>query len=315
MLICFVFPFFSTLVIAAGGRGGGGAGIDDVDDTNNVIPLKDIYSDIYGDGGSSINFDNPTIMTVHLPDGTTVQGIKDSKGNCITSDGVVVTPDGKIGYYDKDNNFQESPYWGVADPESLSQTRMMYEQAMGEYMNSSSPKSKALADAIEDFMGKIRYVIAFITGIGALTSVIIFISQFVRLAYMPSFPAQRRRVIEDMLQSVITVILFGGATTIMTVFYAPFMRMINSFITYSNDWGSAMNVVLYEYKGFVTGIFGLAALTMLLFFIKNFVKLGASSSNPQARKEALIGLMLTGLGTAGLGGVAIWVGMFWNLLN
>ena len=176
-------------------------------------------------------------------------------------------------------------------------------------MNSNSPKSKALADAIEDFMGKIRYVIAFITGIGALTSVIIFISQFVRLAYMPSFPAQRRRVIEDMLQSVIAVILFGGATS-NDCLYAPFMKMINSFITYSNDWGSAMNVVLYEYKGFVTGIFGLAALTMLLFFIKNFVKLGSSSSNPQARKEALIGLMLTGLGTAGLGGVAIWVGMF-----
>jgi len=293
MLICFVIPFFSTLVIAA------------------PITEDDICKDLYGKSST-----DPTIMTVSLPNGTTVQGIKDSKGNCITSDGVVVTPDGKIGYYDKDNNFQESPYyWGVADPESLSKTRIMYEQAMGEYMNSSSRKGKALADAIEDFVGKIRYVIAFITGIGALTSVIIFISQFVRLAYMPSFPAQRRRVIEDMLQSVITVILFGGATTVMTVFYAPFMRMINSFITYSNDWGSAMNVVLYEYKDFVTGIFGLAALTMLLFFIKNFIKLGSSSSNPQARKEALIGLMLTGLGTAGLGGVAIWVGMFWNLLN
>src|SRR5690606_11227624 len=148
-------PFFSTLVIAT-----------PIDDVNDATRLNYIYSDIYG--GSSTNFDDPTLMTVRLPDGTTVQGIKDSKGNCITSDGVVVTPDGKIGYYDKDNNFQESPYWGVADPESLSQTRMMYEKAMGEYMNSSSPKSKALADAIEDFMGKIRYVIAFITGIGAL---------------------------------------------------------------------------------------------------------------------------------------------------
>ena len=213
MLICFVIPFFRTLVIAAS---------IDIDDVNDKTRLNYIHKDIYG--GSSTNFDNPAIMTVRLPDGTTIQGIEDSKGNCITSDGVVVTPDGKIGYYDKDNNFQESPYWGVADPESLSRTRMMYEQAMGEYMNSSSPKSKALADAIEDFMGKIRYVIAFITGIGALTSVIIFISQFVRLAYMPSFPAQRRRVIEDMLQSVITVILFGGATTVMTVFYAPFMK-------------------------------------------------------------------------------------------
>ena len=192
MLICFVIPFFSTLVIADT--------IDDVIMMLIIKPVSIIYRDIYGIPTTKLDI-NPNDRSSARWDNC--KGIKDSKGNCITSDGVVVTPDGKIGYYDKDNNFQESPYWGVADPESLSQTRMMYEQAMGEYMNSSSPKSKALADAIEDFMGKIKYVIAFITGIGALTSVIIFISQFVRLAYMPSFPAQRRRVIQDMLQGVI----------------------------------------------------------------------------------------------------------------
>lgn len=70
-----------------------------------------------------------------------------------------------------------------------------------------------------------------------------------------------------------------------------------------------------EYRGVIVGISGIGAITMIVFFIINFMKLGASAGNPQARTQALIGIIWTGLAAAGLGGVTIFVGFFYNVLK
>jgi len=82
----------------------------------------------------------------------------------------------------------------------------------------------------------------------------------------------------------------------------------------SGDQSSAWSNIFVKYKTFIAGISGVAAITMLVFFIINFMKLGASSGNPQARQQALMGVLWTGLAAAGLGAVSIFFGFFYSIL-
>lgn len=77
----------------------------------------------------------------------------------------------------------------------------------------------------------------------------------------------------------------------------------------------AWNKFIDKYRFWISGFSGIAAVTMILFFIINFMKLGASAGNPQARSNAIQGLIWTGLAAAGLGGVAIVVAFFYNALS
>jgi hypothetical protein len=82
----------------------------------------------------------------------------------------------------------------------------------------------------------------------------------------------------------------------------------------SGDQSSIWSNIFAKYKTFIAGISGIAAITMLVFFILNFMKLGASSGNPQARQQALMGVLWTGLAAAGLGAVSIFFGFFYSIL-
>lgn len=75
-----------------------------------------------------------------------------------------------------------------------------------------------------------------------------------------------------------------------------------------NPWGT----LLSKYKGFITGIAAVGAVTMVVLFIIQFLKLGASAGNPSARSQALVGVLWTGIAAAGLGAVAIITGIFYN---
>lgn len=77
----------------------------------------------------------------------------------------------------------------------------------------------------------------------------------------------------------------------------------------------AWNTFIDKYRFWISGFSGIAAVTMILFFILNFMKLGASSGNPQGRSNAIQGLVWTGLAAAGLGGVSIVVAFFYNALG
>ncbi|AJD93553.1 hypothetical protein JMA_42360 (plasmid) [Jeotgalibacillus malaysiensis] len=77
---------------------------------------------------------------------------------------------------------------------------------------------------------------------------------------------------------------------------------------------NAWTDLIKKYRFWISGIAGIAAVSMILFFILNFMKLGASAGNPSARSQAITGLVFTGIAAAGLGGVAIIVGFFYTAL-
>lgn len=83
----------------------------------------------------------------------------------------------------------------------------------------------------------------------------------------------------------------------------------------TNGMSGAWNSFIDKYRFWISGFSGIAAVTMILFFIINFMKLGASSGNPQGRSNAIAGLVWTGLAAAGLGGVSIVVAFFYNALG
>lgn len=78
---------------------------------------------------------------------------------------------------------------------------------------------------------------------------------------------------------------------------------------------SVWQKIFSQYRGVIVGLSGIGAITMIVFFIINFMKLGASSGNPQQRTQALVGIIWCGLAAAGLGGVTIFVGFFYNMLG
>lgn len=94
----------------------------------------------------------------------------------------------------------------------------------------------------------------------------------------------------------------------------------NGKITYSGDLatgadGSSWTKLIAKYRFFIAGISGVGAVSMILFFIMNFLKLGATASNPQERSRAIMGLVFSGLAAAGLGAVTFIVGIFFNALG
>ena len=72
--------------------------------------------------------------------------------------------------------------------------------------------------------------------------------------------------------------------------------------------------ILAEYRNVIVGVSGVATLTFVVLFIINFIKLGKSSSNPQERSHCINSIIVTGIATAGCGGVLLFVGFFYNLL-
>lgn len=74
------------------------------------------------------------------------------------------------------------------------------------------------------------------------------------------------------------------------------------------------NKVFNEYRGIVMFISGIGTISMILFFILNFINLGKSQGNPQERQKAISGLIISGIASAGLGSVTMIVAIFFNAL-
>lgn len=79
--------------------------------------------------------------------------------------------------------------------------------------------------------------------------------------------------------------------------------------------GNAWTQIIKKYRVFIVGISGIAAITMVVIFIFQFLKLGASAGNPQARSQALTGLLWSGIAAAGLGAVSLIVGLFYRAVE
>ena len=61
-------------------------------------------------------------------------------------------------------------------------------------------------------------------------------------------------------------------------------------------------------------ITSILTITMFIFMLVQFTKLGASGDNDSARKKAIAGILTTGIATALFGGASIIIGFFWNFL-
>lgn len=68
---------------------------------------------------------------------------------------------------------------------------------------------------------------------------------------------------------------------------------------------TAWQEFLSKYRNLVILLAAIAALTMVVLFIIGFIRLGASAGNPNARSEAIKGIIVTGIATALLGSVSL----------
>lgn len=78
---------------------------------------------------------------------------------------------------------------------------------------------------------------------------------------------------------------------------------------------AAWNTVLVKYKGIISGVSAVITLTMVVLFLVNLVKVASSNGNPNAKTSALSGLLWTGIATAGVGAVDIFLAIFYNALR
>lgn len=89
-------------------------------------------------------------------------------------------------------------------------------------------------------------------------------------------------------------------------------------VSVKNQYGNVeskttlVNRFLKKYRVVVAGVSGLGAVTMILFFIIGFIRLGATSSNPEARSRTIMGLVMTAIAATCLGAVAFITGIFYN---
>ena len=78
---------------------------------------------------------------------------------------------------------------------------------------------------------------------------------------------------------------------------------------------SLLNNFLSSYRDIIVFLSGIALFSMILFFILNFIALSNSKGNPQDRKKAINGIIITGIATAGLGSVTLISTLFYNMIK
>ena len=83
----------------------------------------------------------------------------------------------------------------------------------------------------------------------------------------------------------------------------------------SDNTDSAFTTIIDKYKVVITFVSAIGAVTMVAVFIINFMKLGTTSGNPVERSKCITALIWSGLAAAGLGSVALIVGVFYGMLK
>lgn len=85
--------------------------------------------------------------------------------------------------------------------------------------------------------------------------------------------------------------------------------------TNTKDTDSAFGKIIDKYKGVITFVSGIGAITMIGIFIFHFIKLGSTAANPSERSKCTTALIWSGLAAAGLGSIALIVGVFYGMLK
>ena len=85
--------------------------------------------------------------------------------------------------------------------------------------------------------------------------------------------------------------------------------------TGSSDTAGTFNTIYTKYKGILNGVIGLVTITLVLLFVIQCGKLGASSDNAMRRSSSISGLLWIGVSAGLLGAVYTFIGLFYNLFN
>lgn len=118
-------------------------------------------------------------------------------------------------------------------------------------------------------------------------------------------------------------VTFGSTTCTMYVSQRPTVNQTSVQMTTDGELkvfgmgtgdANTWNQIFAKYKNVIVGVSGIGAITMMALFIIQFMKLGASAGNPQARSQALTGVLWTGIAAALLGAVSIIAGFFYNAI-
>ena len=86
-------------------------------------------------------------------------------------------------------------------------------------------------------------------------------------------------------------------------------------ISGTNNMNDSFDTIIEKYKTVITFVSAVGAVTMVAIFIMNFMKLGTTAGNPTERSKCVTALIWSGLAAAGLGSVALIVGIFYGMLK
>jgi hypothetical protein len=81
------------------------------------------------------------------------------------------------------------------------------------------------------------------------------------------------------------------------------------------DLSSTLSKILTDGKTLAMGFLGLCAITAIIGLFYNLTRLGAAGDNERARRNALMGLLASGVSLAIFGGLGFVVGFFWNVIG
>lgn len=164
-------------------------------------------------------------------------------------------------------------------------------------------RKESLNKSLNSLYTVVRNATTLVMVFGILTSIIVALWNFFKMAFMPSHPMQRRNCLETIASSSVVAILLSGLTLIMNVLIGTFQGSFTSSIIYANDWRVAGVVFLAQYRDVIVGFFGIITMSMVLALAWQFMNLVLAGGNPQKKSAAITGILITAAATAGVGGI------------
>lgn len=143
-----------------------------------------------------------------------------------------------------------------------------------------------------------------------VTIVAAFIFQIIRLSFNPDHPFIRMDIMRNLASLSAMLVAIGffssvGFSWIINIMDKRRDTIVPGVIQSGDVSDSLWNNILLDYKELVIVFFVFASVTLVLGMIIQFMKLGVTSGNPQARTKALMGIIWTGIAAAMLGGLSL----------
>ena len=90
---------------------------------------------------------------------------------------------------------------------------------------------------------------------------------------------------------------------------------LNLGTTESTSASDTFNTIYSKYKVILNGVIGLVTISLVLLFVIQCAKLGASADNAARRSTSISALLWIGVSAGLLGAVYTFIGLFYNLFN